>query len=204
MATARAAVIGPGSGNQDDTGPLQRAKDRRIMTSQGECRIYVACLASYNAGRLHGRWIDAAQDADDIRAEIAAMLAESPEAGAEEWAVHDWEGFPDSFTSEWPDLDRVAELAAAIEEHGEAFLAYLDAFGDCDTSEDDFQDRYRGEHNSPADFAQDFCEECYDMREVPDWLRFHIDWDSVANDMRCSGYVLFHDFNGTLYVFWNT
>ena len=28
-------------------------------------KIYVACLASYNAGILHGRWIDADQDADD-------------------------------------------------------------------------------------------------------------------------------------------
>ncbi|MBS7457712.1 antirestriction protein ArdA [Coralloluteibacterium stylophorae] len=42
-------------------------------------RIYVACLASYNNGRLHGRWIDLdGQDANDVRDEIAAMLRESP------------------------------------------------------------------------------------------------------------------------------
>lgn len=41
-------------------------------------RVYVACLASYNAGTLHGRWIDADQDADDIASEVAAMLRESP------------------------------------------------------------------------------------------------------------------------------
>lgn len=40
-------------------------------------RIYVACLASYNAGRLHGRWIDAA-DADTMREEIAEILRASP------------------------------------------------------------------------------------------------------------------------------
>jgi len=50
-------------------------------------RIYVACLAAYNSGRLHGRWIDAAQDAEDIKAQIAEMLKESPEPGAEEWAI---------------------------------------------------------------------------------------------------------------------
>lgn len=41
-------------------------------------RIYAACLASYNAGRLHGRWIDADEGVDHIRDEIAAMLRESP------------------------------------------------------------------------------------------------------------------------------
>ena len=29
-------------------------------------RIYVACLAAYNGGTLHGEWIDADQSADDI------------------------------------------------------------------------------------------------------------------------------------------
>lgn len=41
-------------------------------------RIYVACLASYNNGCLHGAWIDADQDADAIRTEIRAMLKASP------------------------------------------------------------------------------------------------------------------------------
>lgn len=41
-------------------------------------RIYVACLASYNNGRLHGAWIDADCGADAIRAEIAEMLRASP------------------------------------------------------------------------------------------------------------------------------
>lgn len=43
-------------------------------------RIYVASLSDYNAGRLHGEWIDATQELDDIWAEIHAMLAKSPEA----------------------------------------------------------------------------------------------------------------------------
>ncbi|WP_024353472.1 antirestriction protein ArdA [Brevundimonas naejangsanensis] len=46
--------------------------------SDSSPRIYVACLAAYNNGFLHGAWIDADQDADQIRVEIAAMLARSP------------------------------------------------------------------------------------------------------------------------------
>lgn len=57
-------------------------------------RVYVASLADCNAGRLHGRWIDADQSADAIREQIAEMLAESKEPIAEEWAI-----------------DRVAEIA---------------------------------------------------------------------------------------------
>lgn len=40
-------------------------------------RIYVACLASYNNGVLHGRWIDAQSDADAMQEEVSAMLRES-------------------------------------------------------------------------------------------------------------------------------
>jgi antirestriction protein len=40
-------------------------------------RIYVACLASYNNGVLHGVWIDANQDVDSVRDEIAVMLRAS-------------------------------------------------------------------------------------------------------------------------------
>ena len=38
-------------------------------------RIYVACLAAYNSGQLHGAWIDADQSADAIHDEIRAICA---------------------------------------------------------------------------------------------------------------------------------
>jgi antirestriction protein len=43
-----------------------------------ELKIYAACLASYNNGRLHGRWIEATADSDSMQDEINAMLRESP------------------------------------------------------------------------------------------------------------------------------
>lgn len=54
------------------------------MTEQ---RIYVACLASYNNGVLHGRWIDATTDIDEMQAQIAAMLRESrfPNVTVPDW-----------------------------------------------------------------------------------------------------------------------
>ena len=41
-------------------------------------RIYIACLASYNNGRLHGEWIDATSDADDMGEQVARILRASP------------------------------------------------------------------------------------------------------------------------------
>lgn len=51
-------------------------------------RIYVACLASYNNGRLHGRWIDASDDKAAMQAEVSAMLRESPYPNV---TIADWE-----------------------------------------------------------------------------------------------------------------
>ena len=41
-------------------------------------RIYVACLASYNNGRLHGRWINADTDVNVMQSLVDKMLATSP------------------------------------------------------------------------------------------------------------------------------
>lgn len=40
-------------------------------------KIYVACLASYNNGILHGAWIDAESDVDAMQEQVNAMLRKS-------------------------------------------------------------------------------------------------------------------------------
>lgn len=40
-------------------------------------RIYVACLASYNNGVLHGKWIDATDDKEEMQREINEILRAS-------------------------------------------------------------------------------------------------------------------------------
>ncbi|MDT8398118.1 MAG: antirestriction protein ArdA [Pseudomonadales bacterium] len=44
-----------------------------------EIRIYVADLAAYNNGKLHGVWINACDDLDDMQDQINKMLSTSPE-----------------------------------------------------------------------------------------------------------------------------
>ena len=46
------------------------------------------------------------------------ILAKSPIPDAEEWAIHDHEGFAFIRINEYDSFERVAELAAFIAEHG--------------------------------------------------------------------------------------
>src|SRR5687768_7754754 len=80
-------------------------------------RIYVACLAAYNAGTLHGEWLDADQSAEELHEAIRGMLSKSPKPGAEEWAIHDYHNFGDIKLSEHESLENVAALAELITEH---------------------------------------------------------------------------------------
>lgn len=69
-------------------------------------RIYVACLAAaYSSGYLHAAWIDAAQAPSNIYDDVKAMLEASPVAGAEEWPIHDDEGFGSVRIEEYTSLN---------------------------------------------------------------------------------------------------
>jgi antirestriction protein len=125
-------------------------------------RIYVACLASYNNGFLHGVWIDANQEEDEILVEVKAMLAASPVTElygevAEEWAIHDYEGFHGVEISEYESISKVAQLAQELEEHGAPYAAYLGYFSD--GTVDDFEGKYRGCFESKKAFAYDLYEQ---------------------------------------------
>ncbi|MFV0385396.1 antirestriction protein ArdA [Paracoccus sp. (in: a-proteobacteria)] len=122
-----------------------------MKQSQGDIQIYVACLAAYNNGILHGCWIDAEQDAYDIYADIRAMLAASPIEDAEEWAIHDHEGFEGADVSEYMGIDEVAELAAFIGEHGEIGGKLVGHFGDLGEARKAIEDAYAGEYRFLAE-----------------------------------------------------
>lgn len=149
-----------------------------------ELSIYVASLSDYNAGILHGRWISCRQDADTIRKEIEAMLAASPCAtryneAAEEWAIHDFD-FMGLDLSESEDLDLLAELAEALDEHGEPLAAYLDHLGTRDAS--GFEDAYCGTYDSEQDYAYALADE-FMPHDAPDFLTRYFDYEAFARDL---------------------
>ena len=155
------------------------------ITETDRPRIYVACLAAYNGGRLHGAWIDAARDAWELWDDIRAMLQASPEAGAEEYAIHDYEGFGGVRIAESEGIDRVAEIAAFVVEHGALGAAVLDhCDDDLDEAREAITGRYLGMYASLADYVQGLTEGAI---EIPQALRFYIDWEAMGRDAEMSG-----------------
>jgi len=119
-------------------------------------RIYVACLAAYNAGILHGQWIDCTADVDELEAAIQKILKASPIAGAEEWAIHDYEGF-----ASLSEFERPEQIADRVELHNDfgwnPVEAYMDNFRSWDREH--FLNSYRG--SIPATY-EDKRNYCYD------------------------------------------
>lgn len=168
-------------------------------------RIYVACLASYNAGKLYGNWIDTNQSPEEIQAEIVAMLAASPEHGAEEWAVHDYEGFGEISLSEWPDISRVSKIASLIEDHGDAFSLWYNTQDaeqfETDELEETFLEQRQGAHDSKEAFADHLLESTGELQEMPELARRYFDFEAFARDLELSGDYSFVRANGQIYAF---
>src|SRR5207247_546543 len=134
------------------TGAMRLANHASRTTAKEEPmvqpRIYIASLSDYNAGRLHGVWIDAAQRSEEIWRAVHDLLARSPDPGAEEGAIHDYDGFAPLVLGEWEDLEQVAAIARGIATHGVAFACWADLLGskrwasDLDRFDDAFLGRY--------------------------------------------------------------
>ncbi len=145
-------------------------------------KIYVACLASYNAGVLYGEWFDVDIDADDLAEQITVMLADSSSPGAEEYAIHDHDGFCGVEIGEYSSLAEVCQAAELIEKHGAIFGAACSAFGSVNEAINAME-RYCGAYDSAADYAEGYAEDCGDLANVPNQIRYAINWSHYADNL---------------------
>lgn len=206
-------------------------------------RIYVACLASYNNGRLHGAWLDLDDyvDAEDLSKAVKEqvlitspypnVMVECPECegveevmvvrhgcddaevrrlglpsittwhrcshchgtgevpSAEEWAIHDHEGFPEGSVGEYTSFDKLYEIreriAEAEEEFGDDGQEILEAFEHCfgtnDTPISTIRGAYRGKYDSGAEMEQEFAIETGQIKDDSHFFHY-IDWERVWKD----------------------
>ncbi|MAN74218.1 antirestriction protein ArdA [Henriciella sp.] len=163
-------------------------------------RIYVACLAAYNAGHLHGRWIEATTP-DEVMVEVRAMLADSPLPEAEEWAIHDHDGFEGAELSEYASFETACGLADFIAEHGRlGGLVHRHFGGDLEQARAAFDD-YAGCHRSAADFAEALHRDT--GTEIASVLEYYIDWSALARDMELNGDIMMFETGfEDVHVFW--
>lgn len=153
--------------------------------------IYVASLSDYNNGELHGQWIDARLDLAEINEKIAAMLAKSQDPGAEEYAIHDYEGFYGFQIGEYERIETVHAIAEGIQEHGEAYAVYVELVGTEDASLDGFEDVYRGTYPSLSAFVDQFVDDMGWPEEIEKfgqrtglWPYLSIDYSDLESSMR--------------------
>lgn len=180
-------------------------------------RIYVACLASYNNGVLHGRWIDVSSDADEMMEEISAMLRGSnfpnvevdcpdcmgvgesfPTAtcktcngrgvvpSAEEWAIHDYEDFPD--LGEYVGLDTIAKFAELVEEYAYCYgpkdmAAIIEHFGSVEEAASRMEDDFIWHYDSFLDYASEYADECL-LGDASDEVAAYFDYQAFARDLK--------------------
>lgn len=176
------------------------------MNYQNNCdlepRIYVASVSDYNAGRLHGVWIDClGKDEVALYAEINAMLARSSEEIAEEFAIHDYENFGGLKLSEYEGIAQIAAYADLIEEHGELVTHFITYFGHTEEqAAEEFADAYCGHHQSFRDFSDDLFDELY-AHDIPEGLRCYIDYAAFARDLEITDYTAIEASGGGVYVF---
>lgn len=162
-------------------------------------RIYVASLADYNAGVLHGEWFDLTDysEADALHEDVRAMLAKSPTAAsdphviAEEWAIHDYEGFGGYRVSEWADFETLIEFSWLVEEHGPAFAIWAEyvmgyRMADAVTYGSSFTDSFAGEMTA-LDWTYDYVEECIFTQDTPETLRTYFNYEAFARDLLLGG-----------------
>ncbi|MDQ7903064.1 antirestriction protein ArdA [Phytohabitans sp. ZYX-F-186] len=180
---------------QEEHGAYLYARQARSTEHRGGAtspHIWVGSLADYAAGYLHGAWLDAALDPDDLAKAVQFVLRNSHERDGEEFGIFDYEGFGSEVTSllgEYPSLKTVSKIAQGIAEHGQAFAAWAAYVGPEQTEQlDRFEDHYLGEWDSMHAYAEHLLEECEGYRVVddaPEWLRpyLKVDVEGYSRDL---------------------
>jgi len=150
-------------------------------------RIYVADLAAYNGGILHGIWIEMPCNVDRMHDQIQEMLRGSPVADAEEYAIHDYECFQGYSVGEYESLEEVCEIAEFLSDFSEFGGELLNVVGSLAEARRIAVEGHCGLYSSLAGYAQEMTEECSD---VPEHLVAYIDYQAMGRDWELSGELL--------------
>jgi antirestriction protein len=150
------------------------------------------------------------QDIDDIKQQIADMLKESPVMElygetAEEWEIHDHEGFESVHVDNY-NLDQLNEIAIALSESDDPEIL-ADIFNDfydgknIQSAIDYIEENDAGEHSDLEEFAESYYSDCYEP--IPKHLQYYIAWDKMARDMELNGEIRTYDTKSGVRVLWN-
>ncbi|MEU7148458.1 antirestriction protein ArdA [Streptomyces sp. NPDC045456] len=169
-------------------------------------RVWIGCLACYNAGRLTGRWYDA-----DIAELVDGEDIHGCSTAHDELWVMDYENFLGLIEGECSPAyaAKVADILKEVAPHERApFAAWYSEYGgeedDLAASVERFRDEYQGEHDSEGEFARERAEERLTPEErqlLTHWPFNAIDWDCASVELFTGGHTSFEAPGGGVYVF---
>lgn len=162
-----------------DAEDLEKAVKERVMVTSPYPNVMVECIACGGDGINPN-------ESDSI-CKTCHGTGEVP--SAEEWAIHDHEGFPEGSVGEYTSFGKLYEIRERIEEAEEEFgddgQEVLEAFEYCfgmnDTPISTIRDAYRGKYGSGAEMEQEFAIETGQIKEDSPYFHY-IDWERVRND----------------------
>lgn len=174
-----------------------------------DIEIWIGCLATYDAGRLHGRWFDAAVESEVLHGAAAQVVASSPIPNAEDYYIGDYEGFYE-VNVEGASIETVARVARLIAEHGEPFAKWLVYQGleQIDYVEQNFEDFYLGEYPSREQYVEHVLRETEAYRfleSAPEYLRdfISVDLEAVADLFESEGLLVLNNADGEVVFVFN-
>ncbi len=94
----------------------------------------------------------------------------------------------------------MSRLALLVQEHGEAFAAYVSHVGEEYATEESFQDTYHGHWDSELVYAEHIFDELY-IYQLPENLRFYIDYEAFSRDLFLDGHYSVNASGSGVHVF---
>lgn len=154
-----------------------------------EMKGFITNLGKYNEGYLVGKWIDFPIDDDDFEKELASI---GVVAGSmyEEWFVTDYDcELFDMYKAfgEYPSIDSINEVAEALENNEDEFMALMDVCVDYSEALNRLEKQnyifYSG--MTLDDLAHELVDECYNL---PEFALRYFDYEAYASDLDDDGY----------------
>jgi len=166
-----------------------------------DAKIYVADLAEYNNGRLVGKWLDLSDYSSgaEVMEAIQEMLDEQTKKDKygdvhEEYAIHDFEGFPRSFYSEYmgeSDFDALYEMMKVADSSNLPLEVLMEAVSDLGYEDDPERVAEAYYSSVPAsmgnewrDFAYDYIDSIGNITEAVSKPEYYFDFESFGSDVR--------------------
>ena len=165
-------------------------------------RIFVSTYEKYNNGRIIGQWVDLA-DYSDKNEFLKACYSLNADEGDPELMFQDFEDVPEGMASEShisPEIWDYMALSESDQEIFSLYRKYIDETGDIPQA----LESYLGEYSSKEEWAEEWLEESGILDQVPECLRYHIDFSSFARDAQLGGDVYFTSDSGVTHVFRNS